>query len=560
VLLGLVALGESLIGSLEVLGVVDHLLNVSRVKTTDRVRDGDVSGLAGGLLNGGDLEDTVGIDLEDSLKDGLTSLQGRDTVKVELTEKSVLSTVDTLTLVDGELDGGLVVSNSGESSSLKSRNSGVTGNNGGENVTLHGNTKGKGNNIEEEEVLGLLRGGLVGQKSTLDGSTVSNSLIGVDGLLELLTVKEVGKELLDLGDTGGTTNKDNLVDLRLVDLGVLENLLNRSKSGLEESRVDLLETSTGDVDGKVLTLGKRVNLGSGLGDGRKRSLSTLSSGSESSESTGIVRDINTGLLLEVGLEELKQVGVEILTTQMGVTSSGLNVEDTTLDREEGDIESTTTKIENENVLLILGLTGTKTVSNSSGSGLVDDTEDVKTRNGTSVLGSLTLSVVEVGGDSDDSLLDLLANLGLSNLLHLGKNHGRDLLGGESLGLVEVRDLNEGGTVGVDDLEGPSLDVLLDRLVVETSTDQTLSVENGVLGVEGSLVLSGITDQSLLVRESNERGSNTVTLLVGNNLNGAIVSSNTRVGSTQIDTNGTRESSVTSCRHFCKYLMRSGDKG
>jgi hypothetical protein len=31
---------------------------------------------------------------------------------------------------------------------------------------------------------------------------------------------------------------------------------------------------------------------------------------------------------------------------------------------------------------------------------------------------LTLVVVEVGGNSDDGLLDLLAELGLSDLLHL----------------------------------------------------------------------------------------------------------------------------------------------
>lgn len=57
---------------------------------------------------------------------------------------------------------------------------------------------------------------------------------------------------------------------------------------------------------------------------------------------------------------------------------------------------------------------------------------------------------------DDGLLDGLANLGLSNLLHLGKNHGRDLLGRESLLLVEVVDLNVRRTVLVNDGEGPVL--------------------------------------------------------------------------------------------------------
>lgn len=57
---------------------------------------------------------------------------------------------------------------------------------------------------------------------------------------------------------------------------------------------------------------------------------------------------------------------------------------------------------------------------------------------------------------DDSLLNLLADLGLGNLLHLGEDHGRDLLGGEGLLLAEVLDLNEGGAVLVDNGEGPVL--------------------------------------------------------------------------------------------------------
>ena len=137
-----------------------------------------------------------------------------------------------------------------------------------------------------------------------------------------------------------------------------------------------------------------------------------------------------------------------------------------------NIESSTTEIVDEDVPLLLGLSGAKTVGDSGGSRLVDDTEDVESGDGTGVLGGLTLVVVEVGGDGDDSLLDLLAELGLSNLLHLwdglgtasklffrhiaylDKDHGGDLLGGELLGLAEVLDLNHGGVASGDDLEGP----------------------------------------------------------------------------------------------------------
>ena len=83
---------------------------------------------------------------------------------------------------------------------------------------------------------------------------------------------------------------------------------------------------------------------------------------------------------------------------MSVTGGGLDGKDTSLDGKKRDIEGTTTEIENENGLLLLGL-GVETVSDGSGGGLVDDTQNLETGDGTSVLGSETLRVVEVSGDA-----------------------------------------------------------------------------------------------------------------------------------------------------------------
>lgn len=120
--------------------------------------------------------------------------------------------------------------------------------------------------------------------------------------------------------------------------------------------------------------------------------------------------------------------------------------------------------------------------------------------------------------------------------NLDEDHGGDLLGGETLGLAEVLNLNGGVALVVNDLEGPALHILLDGGLIELATDQTpvnggqrtagqtspgaslqvyiLGVENGVGGVKSSLVLGSITDQALLLGEGNERRGNTVSLLVG----------------------------------------------
>lgn len=412
------ALGESLVAGLELLSIVDHLLDLAGRELADRVGDGDVGGAAGRLLGSGDLEDTVDVDLEDDLKDGITGLHGRDRSKSELAQRGVVLAVDTLTLEDGELDGGLVVGNGGEGPLLDGGDGLTAGNDGSEDVALHGDTERKRDNIEQKEVGSLGRRGLAGEDTGLDGSTVGNGLIGVDALLELLAVEEVAQKLLDTGNTGGTTDKDDLVDLALLDGSILEDLLNGSEGAVESLGVQLLETSTGDGGVEVLALEERVNLNSGLGGVGESTLGTLASSPQTTESTGVTRDVLLSLPLELLLEVVKKVGIEVLTTKVSVTSGGLDGEDTALDVQEGNIESTTTEVVDQDVPLLLRLAGAETVGNGGGSRLVDDTEDVETGNGAGVLGGLTLVVVEVGRDGDDGLLNLLAELGLGNLLHL----------------------------------------------------------------------------------------------------------------------------------------------
>ena len=90
----------------------------------------------------------------------------------------------------------------------------------------------------------------------------------VDGLSKIfksLTVEEVLKELLDLGDACGAPNKDNLVDLRLVHLRVLQALLHRVHALAEEVHAQLLEAGTCEGGGKVDALVQGVQLNGCLG-------------------------------------------------------------------------------------------------------------------------------------------------------------------------------------------------------------------------------------------------------------------------------------------------------
>jgi len=517
--LGLNTSSLSLILLLVLLGLSKHALDLLLGETALVVGDGDLVGLAGTLLDGGNVHDTVGIKVEGDLNLGNTTRGRGNASELELAEQVVVLGAGTLTLEDLNQDTGLVVGVGREGLGLLGGDGGVALNQRSHDTTGSLDTEGQRGNVEQQNLVGGLGGSVTRQDSSLDGSTVGDSLIGVDGLVGVL-VEEVGDKLLDLGDTGGTTDQDDLVDGGLVNLGVTEDTLDGLHGAAEEVLAELLETGTGDGGVEVNTLEEGVDLDGGLSSRGEGTLSTLASSAKTAESTSVGGQVLLVLALELVDEVVDETVVEVLTTQVSVTSSGLDLEDTLLDGQEGNIEGTTTQIEDEDVALTLLLL-VKTIGNGGSSGLVDDTEDVQTGNETGVLGSLTLRVVEVGGDSDDSVVDGATEVGLGSLTHLGEDHGGDLLGSELLSLTLELDLENGLGGLLNDLEGPVLHISLDLGVLETTTDETLGVEDGVVGVHGDLVLGGITDETLGVGESNERGSSAVTLIVGDDLNAVI---------------------------------------
>lgn len=54
---------------------------------------------------------------------------------------------------------------------------------------------------------------------------------------------------------------------------------------------------------------------------------------------------------------------------------------------------------------------------------VGSAEPIEAGKETSVLGGLTLRVVEGCGDSDDCVVDCATKIGLGSLSHLGQDHG-----------------------------------------------------------------------------------------------------------------------------------------
>jgi hypothetical protein len=219
----------------------------------------------------GDLEETIGVNLEGGDELSLATGHRRNASKFKFAEQTVVTALGTFTFValgkinkpriteekecniHREGNSRLVVLDSGECPGLVGGDGRVAGNDDTKDVTLHGNTEGERGNIEKEEILGLV-GGLTGKDGSLDGGTVGDSLIGVNGFVQLASTEVLRNEGLDLGDTSGTTNQDDVVNLLTGHLGILEDLLDRFEGRLEHGGVDLLETRTSDICREVLTL------------------------------------------------------------------------------------------------------------------------------------------------------------------------------------------------------------------------------------------------------------------------------------------------------------------
>merc|ERR1719359_1799476 len=198
----------------------------------------------GTLVLGRDVQHTIGIDIECDLDLRHATRGRRDPSELELAEHVVVLGAGSLAFVNLDEHARLVVGVGGEGLGLLGWDGGVTSDEGGHHTTSSLEAKGQRGNIEEQQV--GVASGASSEHTGLDSRTVGDSLIRVDGASWLFAVEEARDELVDLGDTGGATDHDDLVNGALVNLGVAEHLLDRLESATEEVSTQVLEASTGD--------------------------------------------------------------------------------------------------------------------------------------------------------------------------------------------------------------------------------------------------------------------------------------------------------------------------
>ena len=221
---------------------------------------------------------------------------------------------------------------------------------------------------------------------------------------------------------------------------------------------------------------------------------------------------------------------------MSITSRGFNFKNTVINRQQRYIESTTAQIEDQHVSLALSFF-IKSVSNSGSSWFVDNSQNVQSRNGSSIFGRLSLSIIEIRGNCDNCVVNWFRNEIFRNLFHFRKNHGRDFFRVEGL-FLSLEFHNELWFVvwSGNYFERPKNHIFLDNCVFELSTDESFSIEDGIGRVSSGLVFSGVSDQSFILSECNIGWGGSVTLVISNYFDFVVLEvTYARVGGTEIDT-------------------------
>lgn len=100
------------------------------------------------------------------------------------------------------------------------------------------------------------------------GGSIGDCLVGVDASVWLLSIEVFFEELLDLGDSSGSSDEHDLIDLTALEPRVIHSLLDRLEGILEEIVAELLKFSTCECLFEVNTVDKVLNENGHLLDAR----------------------------------------------------------------------------------------------------------------------------------------------------------------------------------------------------------------------------------------------------------------------------------------------------
>ncbi|EKT78416.1 putative NAD-specific glutamate dehydrogenase [Rhodococcus opacus M213] len=489
------------------LGVLDHPLDLL-LGQARALLDLDRVLLASALVLRGHVHDAVGVDVEGDLDLRHPTRCRRNPRELERAEQLVVRGDFTLTLEHLDLHRGLVVVSGGEGLRPLGRDGGVALDELGHHATLGLDAEGQRGDVEEQHVLDLAL-----EDAGLQGGADGDDLVRVDPLVRFLSAGQLAHQIRHGGHTGGTTDEHDLVDVLDGDLRVLDHRLERGPGAVEEIGRDLLELAARQLLVEEQRVLVRVDSDVGQVDrralrGGQFDLGLLRGLAETLQSHLVLGQIDAVLSLELVDEPLHDPVVPVVTTEVVVAGGGPDFDDALTDFEQRDVEGAATEVEDQDGLFLVALV--QAVGQCGRGGLVDDAQDIETGDLAGFLRGLTLGVLEVRGDGDHRVGDVLTQIRFRVPLQFHQHPGTDLL--RAVFLVVDRHMPVGADLPFHRAHRP-------------------------VHVRHCLVLGGLADQHLTVlRECHHRRGRARTLRVGDHLRvAALEHAHHRVRGPQIDT-------------------------
>merc|ERR1719382_963231 len=227
----------------ELLSFRYHAVNLSLRQAPLLVRDRDLVGLPSRFVLCRDIQNPIGIDVKCHFNLGNTTGCRRNSIEVELAQQVVVLRHCTLALEYLNEDTWLVVGIRRESLALLRRDGGVALNQLRHHTTGSFQTHRQGRHVQKQQILDLRRA-FTCEDGGLHCSTKGNCFVGVDGPVGLLAIEELLNHGLDLRDSSGSTDKNHLVHIALVNATVAQALFHRTHRIPEVIHVELLEASS----------------------------------------------------------------------------------------------------------------------------------------------------------------------------------------------------------------------------------------------------------------------------------------------------------------------------
>ena len=239
--------------------------------------------------------------------------------------------------------------------------------------------------------------------------------------------------------------------------------------------------------------------------------------------------VESFVLLEFFNQPFHDALVEVVAAQMGVAVGGFHFDDAFADFEDRDVERAAAKVVHGDGFVLLLV---QAVSERRRRGLVDDALHVQPGDLSGIFGRLALRVVEVRGDGDHRVGDLLAEEILRGVLQFLKDHRRNLRRAILFALRQHGDV----VALADYFVGHHLHFFADFVVAPAH--ETLDRVNGVFGIGDRLPLGHLANQALpgLGDADDRRGSSAAFLVGDDDRFAALHHGDHRVGRAQVNSN------------------------